>query len=377
MKFVIIFALFLLPSLFAQLHTPLEQELVQDIDDYQLDEFSLTEAAFILSGVDDPDSLDKYLSWYDGLLQTLRDYNLDRHDRIASASKVFSYLHGVWLLTYKEEATTLLSVVNEKRYNCVAGTILYNLICQDLGWPTEAFETPSHTYTIFPDFGDDITVENTSPVGFNIMRNLRDYSRHLLQYYPQSEALQIGLDRLYAYENSRGRKINNTELLGLLAYNRAYFSDKAGHYRQAYDFVLLAQKFNRDSRSNINFEIGLYYRWGKQLVERQDYQSAFRVFADAAGRYWENSDFAKNCKYAFQLAQKNNWQNKEWASFQSLTDEMLGLELLDDKELESLKAYMFNWIQFYQAQKTPEQTRVMTSYWKEIFPEDEFLKSLP
>jgi hypothetical protein len=377
MKFVIIFALFLLPPLLAQWDTALEQELVQDIDDYQLDEFSLTEAAFILSGANQPDSLDKYIAWYDELLQTLRDYNLDLHDRIASASKVFSYLHGAWLLTYKEEATTLLSVVNEKRYNCVAGTILYNLICADLGWPTEAFETPTHTYTIFPDFGDDITVENTSPIGFNIMRSLRDYSRYLLQYYPQSEALQIGLDRIYAYENSKGRKINNTELLGLLAYNRAYFADKAGHFRQAYDFVLLAQKFNRDSRSNVNFEIGLYYRWGKQLVEQQDYQSAFHLFADASGRYWENSDFSKNCKYAFQLAQKNNWQNKEWASFQSLTDEMLALELLDDKELESLKAYMFNWIQFYQAQKTPEQTRAMTHYWKDIFPDDSFLNSLP
>jgi len=373
----VIFSFLLLQTAAAQFRSPLDSKLAQDIKDHRLDEFPLVDAAFILSGVTDDDSLQVYLDWYDDLLQTIRNYNLDMVDRIASASRVFSYLHSSWLLKYKEEATTLIDVVKSKRYNCVAATILYNLICQDLGWPTEAFETPTHTYTIFPDFGDDITVENTSPIGFNIMRNLNEYSRYLLQFYPHNQAYQIGLDRIYAYENSQGRRIDNTELLGLLAYNRAYFANKAEQYQTAYDFVLLAQDINQDSRSNTQFEISLNYRWGKQLVEQKDYQTAFKVFADAYERYWENRDFAQNCRLAFFMAQKENWQKKEWTTFQQLTDEMLNLQLLEDHDLQNLKAYMFNWIQFFQYNKPVDDLKALTNYWRDIFPNDSFLQSLP
>ncbi len=372
----IFFVLLFAGNAAAQFSTSLERDLAQDIQDYSLDNFSHIEAAFILSGANTRDSLDHYIGWYNRLLETIEGYHLDSYDRIASASKVFAYLHSSWLITYKEEATTLLDVVNEKRFNCVAGTILYNLICQDLGWPTEAFETPTHTYTIFPDFGSEITVENTSPVGFNIMNNLHDYSLYLLQFYPKNKAYQIGLDRIYAYENSKGRRINNTELLGLLAYNRAYFANRAHAYDEAYEFVRLAQQFNRDSRSNINFEINLYYRWGKQLFEQQNFHKAFEVFADAYLRYWENDDFAKNCRMAFKLAQRINWQKKDWRAFQQMTDEMLDLELMDDADFNNLHSYMVNWLNLYQNTRPREEFSAMASYWSDVFPEDSFLKSL-
>ncbi len=375
-KFFLLAVLVITGPLAAQFDTALEQQLDTDIEDFVLDDFSKIEAAFILSGANDQDSLNFYLDWYDQLLETIRDYNFNSHDRIASASKVFAYLHSSWLITYKEEATTLTAIVDEKRFNCVAGTILYNLICEDLGWPTEAFETPTHTYTIFPDFGHDITVENTSSIGFNIMRNLSAYNRYLLQFYPEEQRLQIGLDRIYAYENSKGRKIDNTELLGLLAYNRAYFANKEDDYNKAYDFVLLAQKFNRDSRSNYKFEINLYYRWGQQLYERKQFQDAFTVFADAYYRYWENDDFAKNCKTAFKLAQRENWQKQDWHNFQRLTNEVLDLELLNEAEIEGLKGYMVNWIRLYQHTQKSDELRAMTDYWGDIFPDDPFLKSI-
>ncbi|MBN1561816.1 hypothetical protein JW998_16315 [candidate division KSB1 bacterium] len=374
-KLYIISTLFIFQPGLAQFRSAIERDLRRDIEDNVLDDFSLIEAAFILSGANETAKLNHYLEWYNQLLDTIKGYNLDRHDRIASASRVFAYLHSSWLITYKEEATTLTAIADEKRYNCVAGTILYNLICQDLGWPTEAFETPTHTYTIFPDFGHDITVENTSSIGFNIMRNLHDYNLYLQQFYPEDQRYQIGLDRIYAHENSKGRKINNTELLGLLAYNRAYFANREKNYKKAYDFVLLAQMFNRDSRSNYNFEINLYYRWGQQLFERQEYQKAFAVFADAVYRYWENDDFAKNCKISFDLAQRDNWQKRDWGSFQQLTNEMLDLNLLDESELDGLKGYMVNWIHLYEHTRPPEELNAMTSYWQQVFPGDDLLKS--
>ncbi|MDZ7346610.1 MAG: hypothetical protein ONA69_07420, partial [candidate division KSB1 bacterium] len=73
----------------------LEEVLAQDIEDLSLDQFSLVEAAFVLSGADDPDSLDAYLEWYRGLIRTLDNYHLDRHNRLDAAAKIFAYLHAV------------------------------------------------------------------------------------------------------------------------------------------------------------------------------------------------------------------------------------------------------------------------------------------
>ena len=354
----------------AQLQTPLEEALARDIRDHTLDEFSHIEAAFILSGATERDSLTRYLAWYEDLLNTINGFDLDPADRVGSAAKVFAYLHSTWLKTYKEQATTLLDVVREKRFNCVAGTILYNLICQDLGWPTEAFETPTHTYTIFSNFTQPIMVENTSTMGFDIMKNLHEYSRYLLQFYPQREALKIGLDRIYAYENSQGRKINNTELLGLLAYNRAYFAEKEQDYARAYEFVRLAQDFNQDSRSNVKFEINLYYRWGKQLFDQHRFFDAFQVYADAYYRYWDISDFAHNCKIAFFNALQQSWLQKDWEKGDRLTADMLDLELLEEGDLARLEKMLHQWGRYFFNSKMREESQEVLAYLNQIDPEN-------
>ncbi|HQG44084.1 MAG TPA: hypothetical protein PLG50_00320 [bacterium] len=322
---------------------PLLVRLDGDIADGRLDDYSLIQAAFILSGATVEDSLRSCLSWYDDLLERLRGCHLDPFQRLESASTIFSYLHSFCLREYKEEATTLLDVVRRQKYNCVAGTILYNLVCDDLGFRTEAFETPSHVYTIFADFTQTVTVENTSPMGFNIMRNLRAYSAYLLGYYPKNRAAQIGLDRIYAYENSRGRRISNTELLGLLAYNRAYFAQRENDFASAYAFVLLAQAFNRDSRSNIQFEQDLYFRWGRTLFQNGEYDRAFSVFADGTYRYRDMKELAQNCRAAFFQGLRKHRMQGDWPASRRLIEEMAGLDLLDPPQQAEQTAILAEW----------------------------------
>ena len=328
------------------------KQLERDMDDSRLDDFSLIQAAFILSGAATADSLKHYQAWYEEVLIRLRACHLDPFKRLESASTVFTYLHSFYLLEYKEEATTLLDVVRRQKYNCVAGTILYNLVCADLGWTTEAFETPTHVYTIFPNFTQTVTVENTSPMGFNIMRNLQSYSAFLLRYYPENHAAQIGLDRIYAYENSKGRRINNTELLGLLAYNRAYFALKQGDFAAAYEFVLLAQKFNRDSRSNIAFEQDLYYRWGKALHDAGLFDRAFSVYADGIYRYPEVTELAHNCRVAFFQALRQFGLALRWPDSRRLILEMADLDLLGPEDEDRLTQILAEWAEHFSRRKS-------------------------
>jgi hypothetical protein len=341
--------------------TDLQQLLQQDIEHGRLNRFSQIEAAFILSGADDPDSLAIAVRWYHDLLQTLKDYHFDAFDREGSAAKVFSYLHTSWLITYKEQATTLLDVMRRKQYNCVAATILYNLLCSDLGWATEAFETPTHTYTIFTSFSNRIMVENTTPMGFNIMRNLSEYSRYLLQFYPHNRAAQIGFDRIYAYENSKGRVIDNTELLGLLAYNRAYFAEKNENFAEAYRFVLLAQKFNKDSRSNIDFEIHLYHLWGQQLFTQLRFYEAFTVLADGYYRYRQEQALAQNCIIAMLNTLNQYGLSGDWPKSRDLLREFQTLKIgLNEKQSKSLQDMMRFWLARFI--KSKERQELMTAF---------------
>ena len=349
-------------------HTALasRKTLEEDIADGYLEEYTKIEAAFILSGVTDPDSLPHYLSWYEQLLNKIKSFSFDVDDEVGSARTVFMYLHAEWLKTYARESTTLIDIVRNKEYNCVAATILFNIISEDLNWSCEAFETPTHVYTIFTNFRHRLIVENTSSMGFDMMKNLKTYSKYLAQYYPQSEVLRIGLDKLYYHENSNGRVITNTELLGLLAYNRAYLARKNNDYGTSYEYVLLAQLFNRDSRSNVNFEIGLYYAWGKQLYSKRKYMDAFAVFADGYYRYPDNDDFLNNTLATFFKSIQQNWQKKNWPENDRLIQEMIDLDILKKQDKQAIINYLNNW-EIYFTDKKDQQSLNQVRQYLELF----------
>jgi len=323
------------------------------MEDGTLDSFSHIEAAFIISGINNSDSLEINLNWYQAIIQDIKNKRMiDIFDKPASAEKLFLYLHTTWLITYKKEATTLLDIKQRKEFNCVSATILYNLTCDELGLSTMAFETPTHVYTIFTNFTQDIMVENTTSIGFNIIKNLDKYSRYMARYYPEKQIYKIGLHRLYAYENSKGRRITNIELLGLISYNQAYLTTKQKNYQQAYEYVLLAQNFNQDSRSNRKFEINLYYKWGNQLYDQKNFYQGFEVFADANYRYPDNKDFENNCIIFFFKALQKLWLAKNWETTGDIVNEIAELEILSDDDLDSLAKKLVKWgYYFYQTKQ--------------------------
>ena len=345
LTYTIAFSFFLINLLFAN---DLLQKLQADISDGELDDYTNIEAAFIISGNKNYAELKKSLKWYNEIIEDINRKNLIKFDQIESAERLFMYNE------YKKKATTLIDIFKKKHYNCVSATVLYNLLCDDLGLSTEAFETPTHVYTIFNNFAETVMVENTTSMGFNILKNLNRYSQYLAQYYPENMKLKIGLHRLYAYENSKGRKINNTELLGLICYNLAIFNSQDRNYKKAYSYVELAQCFNEDSRSNRKFEVSLYYRWGQQLFGDREYYQAFEILADAYYRYPDNEDFKKNCLSAYVKALNQLWNRKDWNLSLTIMQEIADLEILSDKSLFFQKRILKQWINVLNSQNKKE-----------------------
>ena len=356
MRLIITFSLILLFHLTAVAGADLYQQLIDDIEDNRLDRHSLVEAAFIVSGAHTQIELTTALDWFDSLLADIKNKNVVVFmDKKASAERIFMYFHTTWLKTYKKEATTLLDIQFRREFNCVSATVLYNLTCEKLSLTTMAFETPTHVYTIFSNFNEYLMVENTTSMGFNIMKNLKQYSQYLADYYPQNMVYQIGLHRLYAYENSKGREISNQELVGLICYNQAYLAAEKNQFADSYEYVLLAQKFNADSRSNQNFEIQLYFRWGRELVLQKKFDQAFSVFADAVYRYEDHADFRNNCVLAFKSALQMAWLDKNWELTERMILEIEELAILDEEDLEFQKEVLKNWHLFFIANSNQEK----------------------
>ncbi len=326
---------------------PLSEQLILDLSDGELNNFTRIQAAFIVSGAESLDRLQQGTMWFERLLDDIKAKNLIGFDRVPSAEKLFLFLHTTRLRDYQLHATTLFDIMERRAFNCVSATVLYNLLCDELGLSTEAFETPTHVYTIFSNVGQRVMVENTTSMGFNIMSNLQRYSQYLLQYYPKNEALKIGLDRLYAHENAHGRTINNTELLGLICYNRAVFNAEQKNYQQAYEMVKLAQMLNRDSRSNRRFEISLYYRWGNELFQAKRFFEAFEVMADACSRYPDNDDFKRNCQNAFINSLHQSWVEKNWEATEQMIHQMELSGLLTDRERDRAVQALEYWLDYF------------------------------
>jgi len=326
-----------------QHQSTLLEGLKVDLQDQSLDDFSHIKTAFILSGVQKKKQLDACIQWYHQTLEILENSSLDPFKPEESAQSVFIYLHTHHLKTYSKHATTLLDIMRTQTFNCVSATILYNLLCADLGLETQAFETPTHVYTLFTQYDKRIMVENTTSMGFNIIKNLRNYSRYLARFYPENQVLKIGLDRLYFHEQSKGRQINNTELLGLLAYNQAYLAREKNQFSKAYEWVLLAQLLNEDSRSNITFEKSLYYQWGKMLVHESRFEEAFTVYADGTYRYPEMEELANNCKLAFFHSQRDFEKKDDWNSAHQMSYEILDLDILDERDIQALTVLLDGW----------------------------------
>lgn len=367
----------LLLSPWAQGASDLRENLAKDIQDGRLNDWELIEAAWIISNVNSPDSLAMRMAWYRNILEEVRTIGfIDLFNKTSSAEKLFYFLHTHHLKTYKEAATTLVDIMDRQEYNCVSATVLYNLLCADLGLHTEAFETPTHVYTIFTNFAEQVMVENTSSMGFNIMKNLQAYSQYLASYYPENQVLQIGLDRLWAYEQSRGRRINNTELLGLICYNQAYFARKAGHYQQSYEFVLLAQLFNSDSRSNQRFEINLYYEWGRKQFNAQQFDQAFQVFADGYYRYPDNSDFRKYCILSFFQAVEMDWQDKNWPATVERIYEILDLSVLSNPERNQIQNLLSIWARYHAQNRDESNFSLAVKLLKEEFAAEKLAREL-
>ena len=122
----------------------------------------------------------------------------------------------------------------------------------------------------------------------------------------------------------------------------------------------------KDSRSNVNFEVGLYYTWGKQLYSKKDYMAAFTVFADGYYRYPDNEDFLNNTFTTFYKSLRRNWHRKNWPESARLIEEMIDLEILQERDHRAISQYLANWRNYFNAKNNKQSSDQVKYYLKKF-----------
>jgi tetratricopeptide (TPR) repeat protein len=130
---------------FAYRLSPLEDRLFADAADGQLDQFSLSCAALVASGVEDNDTLSHYTKRLDALMDELRRSGAVRGTPRQKAEAVFDFLHRrVLTKGYRLESTDLRQALDHGRFNCVSASVLFNCLAREFGLTARGLEVPGH-----------------------------------------------------------------------------------------------------------------------------------------------------------------------------------------------------------------------------------------
>jgi len=97
---------------------------------------------------------------------------LDRFDSgqttLKKARRLHRVLHREWLVEYDPDADHLEVAIEEGRFNCLSGTLLYALAARELGYDVIVVETPGHLFLELETPARSVVVESTSSYGFDV-----------------------------------------------------------------------------------------------------------------------------------------------------------------------------------------------------------------
>jgi tetratricopeptide (TPR) repeat protein len=191
--------------------TTLEQRLFADAADGRWDQHSLWSAALIASGVNDDQSLQRYLQQAAALVDELRRSGAVNGSAKQKAQAVFEFMHRRILTAgYQFDATDLTSALDKGMFNCVSASVLFNCLAEQFGLTTRGLEIPAHAMSrlVLPEGVLDI--ETTCPEWFRLLdkpEKQAELVEQTLGFQPNQPATQP-------------REVSGVELVATIYYNR-------------------------------------------------------------------------------------------------------------------------------------------------------------
>lgn len=148
-------------------------------------------------------------------------------DEVEKAKKLFRWLKRQYLVTYNvPQGYSAKAVLDERKYLCLSGAILYTLLARDVKLPVNGVIVPGHAYAVL-DSGRNIRVETT-----------KESAEEGFDYKPSVELRQKETLQRRAYEVHGPVP----DVMKFVAYQ---FANAAGFNKQA--FILNHEKLLREA----------------------------------------------------------------------------------------------------------------------------------
>ncbi len=162
-------------------------------------------------------------------LKTKKDYNFIRY--------LFQKSHKTLFRNY-EQHSTFNAMLSEGNFDCVSGSAALGILLNEFGFDYDIIETDYHVFIMVSLDGKNIILESTLPVG-GMISSTSEVQAYLDSYKPKENAklaslnTRIGNSEIDISDNSIFRKVNLTQLAGLLYYNDAILDFNSQKYLRA------------------------------------------------------------------------------------------------------------------------------------------------
>lgn len=193
------------------------------------------------------------------------DYNFIR--------TLFQKTHKRFLKEY-EQHSTFNAMLEEGNFDCVSGSAALGLLLTEFGYDFDIVETDYHVFIMVNLEGRNIILESTLPIGGMISKT-SEVQAYLDSYKPKENAklsslnTRIGNSEVDISDNSIFRKVNLTQLAGLLYYNDGILQFNSQDYETAAVQLLKAYELYKSERIAGLMELSEDLATDKKLVANQ------------------------------------------------------------------------------------------------------------
>jgi len=340
-----------------------EKGLVADVEDGEFKTISFAEATLIGSGVTDASKRKGYLATIDLLEAQAKRAVAGSKTDSEKGEKLLAFLHAGPMKKYAKDQTSLSVLLDTGNFNCVSSAVLYNVLARRLGLEVRAVELPrhSHAFSLLRDGERDVDVETTNAKGFDPKRK-------------KTEAAAQAKNR---------REVKTAGLVAIVAANRCGFLAKEKNYSEAVRAGLCARGLDRELKGvENNFQValgswcrdladdgkieealavlekngeplnagakhdemkGIYAVRLKVFLKQGEYESAARMYMEAARRHKGEKELVKHCRHQA-IACFDEWarphvKKGEWAKVVEIYEKASEI-LPDDPDIrDRLKVY--------------------------------------
>jgi tetratricopeptide (TPR) repeat protein len=145
----------------------IEVQFFKDIDDGELNNFSMYDGFLIASNITDEQNF-KYYQYKLLNIKTLAVKNLNQNtDSYTLGKDLLKWMHDNVLIKYSESASDAIKLLDNGDYNCLSSSILYALLAKDLNLNVDCIITKKHSFCVLHDKKGDIDIETTARYGFD------------------------------------------------------------------------------------------------------------------------------------------------------------------------------------------------------------------